>query len=112
MFPQRAVGVLLALLISASFFFEALPFEMALFLGLLLAGLYYVISFKTIEKVALFPFSIAVTIFGAVYISFTMNYFYLLRLEKGPFTSIFFSPSSSSGTAGLICAGSSWAGTR
>jgi phosphatidate cytidylyltransferase len=85
MFPQRTVGVLVALLISASFFFEALPFEMALFLGLLLAGLYYVISFKTIEKVALFPFSIAVTIFGAVYISFTMNYFYLLRLEKGPF---------------------------
>lgn len=85
MFPQRAVGVLLALLISASFFFEALPFEMALFLGLLLSGLYYVISFKTIEKVALFPFSFAVTVFGAIYISFPMNYFYLLRLEKGPF---------------------------
>jgi len=85
MFPQRTVGVFLALLISASFFFEALPFEMALFLGLLLAGLYYVISFKTIEKVALFPSSFAVTVFGAVYISFTMNYFYLLRLEKGAF---------------------------
>lgn len=85
MFPQRTIGILLALLISASFYFEALSFEMALFFGLLLAGLYYVISFRTIEKVALFPFSFAVTVFGAVYISFPMNYFYLLRLEKGPY---------------------------
>jgi phosphatidate cytidylyltransferase len=85
MFPQRTVGILLALLISASFFLEVLPFEMALFLGLLLAGLYYVITINTIEKVALFPFSFAATIFGPLYISFTMNYLYLLRLEKGPF---------------------------
>ena len=85
MFPQKTIGILLALLISASFYFEALSFEMALFFGLLLAGFYYVISFRTIEKVALFPFSFAATVFGAVYISFPMNYFYLLRLEKGPY---------------------------
>ncbi len=85
MFPQRTIGVLLALLISASFFFADLTFEMALVLGLLLSGFYYVLSLKTIEKVAQFPLSIAATVFGAVYISFTMNYLYLLRQEKGPY---------------------------
>ena len=84
MFPRSTVGVFFALLISASFFFKGLTFEMALFLGLLLIGFYYVISFNSIEKVALFPSSFAVTIFGSVYISFTMNFFYPLRVENGP----------------------------
>jgi len=85
MSPQRVVGVCLALLISASFYFEALTFEAALFLGLLLAGLYFVVSFNTIEKVSLFLPAFAATIFGAVYVSFPMNYLYRLRVEDGPF---------------------------
>ncbi len=37
------------------------------------------------QKLAHFPSSIALTFFGAVYLSFTLNYFYLLREEKSLF---------------------------
>ena len=53
-----------------------------LFVCLFLVALYFVISFNTVEKLAHFPSSIALTFFGAVYLSFTLNYFYLLREEK------------------------------
>jgi phosphatidate cytidylyltransferase len=82
--PRRTAGILFALLIGASFYFKELPFEMALIIGLMLAGAYFVVSFNTIEKMVLFPPSFALTVFGAVYIGFTLGYLYPLRVEKGP----------------------------
>jgi len=83
--PRPAVGIGLALLIGASFFIAALPFEVALFAGLLLAAFYYLLAVNTIEKVMAFPGSFAITIFSAVYIAFTLNYLYVLKAERGPF---------------------------
>jgi phosphatidate cytidylyltransferase len=87
--PQKAVGIFLALLIGASFYFRVLPFEIALFVGLLAAGVYFLASFNTIEKVVSFPASFAITIIGPIYIGWTMNYFHLLRQERGPYTVYF-----------------------
>jgi phosphatidate cytidylyltransferase len=82
--PRPAVGIGFALMIGASFYFTALPFELALIAGLLLAGLYYLVAVNTIEKVMAFPGSFAITIFGAVYVAFTSNYLYVLKAERGP----------------------------
>lgn len=84
-FPKRALGIFLALTISSSFYFRVISLELAFFACLILAGLYYIISLNTIEKLVAFPASISLTFFGAFYLSFTLNHFYLLREEKGPF---------------------------
>jgi len=83
--PQPLLGILAALLISASFFIKALPLGLALFGGLLLAGIYFLMASNTIEKAMFFPSALAITMFGAFYISLTMNYLYALRAERGPF---------------------------
>jgi len=83
-FPQKIFGIILALIISSSFYFEGLTLSMALFVCLLLASVYYVISVTSLEKLVSFPSEIALTFFGAVYLSFTLDHFYLLKVEKGP----------------------------
>lgn len=83
-FPQRIFGIILALIITASFYFEEISLTFALFVCLLLASVYYVISIRTLEKLASFPQSMALTFFGALYLSFTLNHFYLLKVEWGP----------------------------
>ncbi len=88
-FPQKIFGIILAMLITASFYFEGFSFALALFLCLLLAAAYYVISVRTLEKLAVFPASFTLTFFGALYLSFTLNHFYLLKVEKDSST-IFF----------------------
>jgi phosphatidate cytidylyltransferase len=86
LFPQKTLGILLALIISASFYFTKFPLELALFLCLLIAGLYYVISFNTLEKLVTFPSSVSLTVFGPLYLSFTLNFFYPLREDwRSPF---------------------------
>jgi len=84
-FPQKVLGILLALIISVSFYYTKFSFELALFLCLLLTGLFYIISYNTLEKLVTFPSSVSLTVFGPLYLSFTLNYFYPLREEKGPF---------------------------
>jgi phosphatidate cytidylyltransferase len=84
LFPQRALGILLAMLISLSFWLEEMSLEQALFLGLLLAAVYFLIIFNKIEKLSAFPCAIATTFFGAFYLSFTLNHFYPLKIEGGP----------------------------
>jgi len=82
---KKVLGLILALVIASSFYFEALPLELALFISLLLMGIYFVLAMNTLEKLVAFPSSIALTFFGAIYVSFTLNHFYYLRMEKGPF---------------------------
>lgn len=85
LFPQVIVGCLLAIIISLSFFFEEIPLGLALFICLLLAGTYYVISTNKVEKLAPFPVSFAITLVGAIFLSFPLNHFYFIREEKGSF---------------------------
>lgn len=83
-FPPKIFGVILALIISSSFYFEAFSLGLAVFVCLLLAAVYYVISINTLEKLAFFPQSIALTFFGAVYLSFTINHLYAVKVDMGP----------------------------
>jgi phosphatidate cytidylyltransferase len=79
--PQRFLGFALALIIAFSFYFEAFPLDLALFAALFLCGVYYVLSINKVEKLLSFPPSIALTFFGAVIVSYTLNYFIYLREE-------------------------------
>lgn len=88
-YPQKTIGIIFALVISLSFFFEMITLELVLFFCLFLAAVYFVISIKKIEKLMPFPTSFAITFFGAIYLSFTLNFFYPLRVERGPFTIYF-----------------------
>jgi phosphatidate cytidylyltransferase len=83
--PQKVIGFILALLIAASFYFEAFSLELALFVALLVLGIYFILAMNTLEKMMVFPSAVALTFFGAIYLSFTLNHFYYLRAEKGPF---------------------------
>lgn len=55
--------------------------EAALFVCLSLAALVYVTSVTSLERLAVFPGSVAATLFGAVYLAATLNFLYLLRLR-------------------------------
>ncbi|MFB0565395.1 MAG: phosphatidate cytidylyltransferase [Candidatus Aminicenantaceae bacterium] len=84
-FPQKTIGIFLALIISMSFFFEEISLEPALFAAIVLTAVYFLISFNRVEKLRHFTASVAITFFGALYLSFTLNFFYPLRKEYGPF---------------------------
>jgi phosphatidate cytidylyltransferase len=83
--PQRVLGIGLAFLVSLTFYFRAFPLEAALYGGLLIAGVYFVASVNTADKLGSFPASFAVTILGMIYISFPLNFLYRIRLESGPY---------------------------
>ena len=89
LFPQRVFGAGIALLIGSSFFFGEISLGMALFLSLLFSAFYFLIAFNTHEKLTHFSSSIALTFFGAFYLSFTLNFFYLLREERGRYSVYF-----------------------
>jgi len=82
--PQKTIGIILALIISVSFLFEEITLELALFAAIFLAAVYFLITFNRVEKLRHFTSSIAITFFGALYLSFTLSFFYPLRKEYGP----------------------------
>jgi phosphatidate cytidylyltransferase len=82
--PQRILGFAVALIIAFSFYLEAIPLGLALFAALFLCGIYYVLAINTLEKLMSFPSSIALTFFGPLILSFTLNHFLYLRQEHGP----------------------------
>jgi len=88
--PHRILGVILALLVSLTFYFTAVPMEVALYAGLLLSAIYFLAYVNTAEKLPFFPGSFAITILGTVYLSFPLNYLYKARLDFGPFYLYFF----------------------
>jgi phosphatidate cytidylyltransferase len=83
--PQKALGIGLALLVSPTFYFPSFPLEVALYSGLLLSAVYFVVYVNTPEKVTFFPASFAITLLGTIYLSFPLNFLYTIRLEFGPF---------------------------
>jgi len=85
LFPSKVFGVILALGISLSFYFDWLSLELALFAWLLFAGIYFVASMNSLDKMMHFPMTIGLTFFGAFYLSFTLNHVFLIRENYGPF---------------------------
>lgn len=88
--PQVPLGLAIALTISLSFYFRAsFPLDIALFAAILLTAVFFVISFQRVEQLPFFTQSITVTFFGAFYISFPMNYIYLVAFERGVYAFYF-----------------------
>jgi phosphatidate cytidylyltransferase len=83
--PQRTLGLVAALLVTSAFYFPSIPFDMALFAGLLLAAFYFVFSFRRPEQLPDFPASFAITLIGAVYIAFPLSYILRVRTDYGSF---------------------------
>jgi len=108
LFPKKIIGLILALIISSAFFFEEISLELALFAALLLTAVYFLITFNTIENLRHFSASISLTFFGAFYLSFPLNYFYPIRVEKGPFYVYFFLVVIILGDSGAYLFGKLW----
>jgi len=83
-FPDRVLGVIIALILGASFIFPEWTLEAALLCSLAAAIIYFVITTRTLEKLMAYPVSAALTFFGAVYLSFTLNHIFWLRKDFGP----------------------------
>jgi phosphatidate cytidylyltransferase len=83
--PRAAVGIVFAGLLAVSAFIPDFPLSMAIFIGILFTALVYVVAVNRAELLSSFPASIAVTLMGPVYIAFTLDHLYLLRIERGPF---------------------------
>jgi len=90
LYPQKVLGLIMALVLSLSFFFpNEFPFRLALFCCFLIQTIYFLLVFTTVEKLPRFSSSIAVTMFGVLYLSFTLGFFYPLRFEWGAYTAYF-----------------------
>lgn len=81
--PKTGLGIFLALLLGASFLIDGWTHELALFSGLLAAGIVFLASTRTVEAAVRVTESFAVTVFGAFYLGFTLNFFLPLREEFG-----------------------------
>jgi phosphatidate cytidylyltransferase len=88
--PQVLLGIVISLVIGFSFFFRGtFPLEAALFAAFLLTAVFYVASFQRVEQLPYFTQSITVTFFGALYVSFPMNYLILITRERGVYAFYF-----------------------
>jgi phosphatidate cytidylyltransferase len=82
--PQVPLGLVIALIISLSFYFRAsFPLDIALFAAFLLTAIFFVATFQVVEQLPFYFQSITGTFFGAFYVSFPLNYIYLIAFERG-----------------------------
>lgn len=84
MFPKKGLGILLALIFAATFYFPTFSIAAALIFGITLCAFYSVLTVTKLEKLAFFPASAALTYFGAIYLSFTLNHIIWLRDQFAP----------------------------
>ncbi len=89
LFPQRMLGLVMALTLGASFYWPGFSFPMALTCCFLAAGVLFVLGSRTIERMMRFPQSAAITFFGALYLGATLNHFLLVRRDFG-FLAVYF----------------------
>ena len=83
--PQKALGTIISVLVLLTFYFRTIPLDGALFAGILVAGVYYVIAVNSPEKLAFFTASFATTLIGVFYVAFPLGFLFRIRLEQGPF---------------------------
>ena len=83
--PQKILGMTMAVLVGLAIYIQEIPLEAAIFAGLLVSAFYFVITVNTKEKLPSFPESFAVTALGMLYIAFSLNFMFLIRIENGPF---------------------------
>lgn len=107
-FPERGIGILLALMVGFSFYFHVFTLGMALYFALLIFAVYYIFVIDRLEKLVHFPASIAITFFGAIYLSFTLNFFIWLREEHGPYYIYFLLAVITVGDTGAFIIGKLW----
>lgn len=81
--PYKLLGLLMSVLISASFLFDALTLEMVLLISMFLSAAYALIFLKRDKTLAPFANAIALTLLGPLYLNLTINHAYFLRLERG-----------------------------
>ena len=106
LYPQPAAGVVFSLILGVPFFFVRIPLALSLLACFLVAGLYFLIRFNSLERMMLFPQSFAVTFLGAIYLSFTLNHFLPLRREFGPWAVYFLFAAVFAGDTGSFLVGS------
>lgn len=107
-YPQKFAGIIFALFIGMSFLFEWLPLHTAIFAGLFGLGVYYLLTTSSLEKLVQFPAEIALTFFGAMYLSFTLAHFIPMRDEFGPFYIYFLLSVVFIGDTGAFLLGKKW----
>lgn len=83
--PGKALGAGMSVVVLLPYYFRTIPLEAALFAAVLAAGIYFLVSVRTPERLALFPASFATTLAGVLYIAFPLGFVFRLRLEEGPF---------------------------
>jgi phosphatidate cytidylyltransferase len=107
-YPKRALGMILALLIGGTFLLDEFSLGLALLAGLFILTVVYLISIKRLEELMAFPAEAALTFFGAFYLSFTMNHIVLLRQDFGPFSIYFLLTIVFAGDTGAFLIGKKW----
>jgi len=84
--PQSYLGAALSVLLGLAYFWQdAVPLGLAIFGVVFFTGVYFLFTFTKVEHLPYLTQSIAVTFFGVIYLSFTLNYLFLLRFERGPY---------------------------
>jgi phosphatidate cytidylyltransferase len=106
LYPQAAVGAVLSLILAVPFFFTRIPLALSFMACLLVAGVAFLVRFSSLERMMLFPQSFAITVLGAVYLSFTLNHFLPLRREFGPWAVYFLFAAVFAGDTGAFLVGS------
>ena len=84
-FALRWLGALLTLLFGISFYFRSISLELVLFSSIFLTGTYFLLTTRKVEDVMKYPTGLALTVFGAVYVGFSLNFFIWLRDFWGPY---------------------------
>lgn len=82
---EKIIGSMIALILAFSFYFDFWSLSIAFYSSLLILAFYFIFSINRDEKLALFPPTIAILFFGAFYLSFTLNFFNLIRNDYGPY---------------------------
>ena len=88
-FPQKILGVMMALTLGVSFVIPRFSFLLALTCCFLAAAAWFVPRTDTIRRMMGFPQSAALTFFGALYLGATLNHFLLIRQDYG-FLAVYF----------------------
>ncbi len=83
-FPEKFLGVIIAVCISTAFIWPAFSLAAGLTAAFFIMIVIFVLKTNTLEKLMAYPVSAALTFFGPLYLVFTLNHIFLLRKEFGP----------------------------